>query len=77
MSILIDIIPAAARRYVYATYALIGLVLGALQVAGQDVAVALGIYAFVGTALGLTAYANTGAVREDDFPPYVDTPDGE
>lgn len=60
MNILIDIIPASARRYVYAAYALIGLVLGALQVYGNDVSAILGVYAFIGAALGITAYANTG-----------------
>lgn len=64
MNILVDIIPAAGRKYVYAVYALIGLVLGALQIAGQDVAIALGVYAFTGTALGLTAYSNTNPAPE-------------
>lgn len=63
MSILIDVIPAQYRRWVYATFALVGLVLGAAQVAGVDVAVPLAVYSFVGTALGLTAYANTHKVE--------------
>jgi hypothetical protein len=61
MNILIDIIPASARRYVYAAYAFIGLVFGAWQIVEQPawITTALSVYAFVGTALGLTAYANT------------------
>lgn len=61
MNILIDIIPPSARRYVYATYALLGLIVGALALtpAAMPTWVAT-VYAFVGAALGLTAYANTG-----------------
>ena len=62
MSILIDIIPIKYRKYaLYAPYALVGLVLGVLFTAGNDVTVALAVYAYVGSALGLTAYANTTA----------------
>ena len=39
MGILIDIIPARARRYVYAFYAFIGLVLGALGYANMWLAI--------------------------------------
>lgn len=60
MSILVDIIPERYRKYLYATVALVGLVLGAMQVAGLAVATALAVYSFVVTAVGLTAYANTG-----------------
>ena len=59
MNILVDIIPSKARKYVYALYAFIGLILGALSVAGVDVATATAVYAFLGSALGLTAFANT------------------
>lgn len=59
MNILTDIIPPAARRYVYALVALIALTLGALQVAGQDVSTALAVFTFITAATGLTAYANT------------------
>lgn len=60
MNILVDIIPVKYRKYaLYAPYALVGLVLGVLFTAGQDVETALAIYAYVGGALGLTAFANT------------------
>lgn len=61
MNILIEIIPAHARKYVYAIYALIGLILGAWSVAETPgwLVTALAVYAFVGTALGLTAASNT------------------
>lgn len=63
-----DIIPAAARKKVYAVFALIGVILGAVQVAYASIAssgqpawltAALAVYAFLGGALGLTARANT------------------
>ena len=66
MTILTDIIPAPARRYVYAAFSLVGLILGAMQIAGVDVATALGVYAFVATATGLTAYANTSGRIDAD-----------
>lgn len=67
MSVLTNIIPAKARQTVYAIYALLGVALGAVQVAflngssGQPawLTTTLAVYAFVGTALGLTAAANT------------------
>ena len=67
MNVLTDILPANVRRYVYAGYALLGVILGAVQVgylsaeAGQPewLTVTLGVFAFVGTALGLTAASNT------------------
>lgn len=63
---LADILPPATRKKLYAVYALIGVVLGAIQVgygaasAGQPtwLGVALAVYSFLGAPLGLTAYAN-------------------
>lgn len=68
-----EIIPVEKRRYVYFTYAIIGLLLGAIQVGiatipdtGQPVwlLVALNVYAYIGVGLGLTAGSN--ATSEDD-----------
>lgn len=59
MNILTDILPPAGRKYFYAAFALIGLILGACEVWGLDVTALLAVYGFVGTALGLTAYSNT------------------
>ena len=66
-----DILPAHYRKVAYALYAVVGVLLGAIQVgygaaeAGQPVAltVALAVYAFLGGALGVTAAQNTP--RED------------
>lgn len=66
MSILTDIIPARARRYVYALVSLIALALGALQVAGVDVSTALAVFTFITAATGLTAYANTNQSENPD-----------
>lgn len=66
MNILTDIIPAGARRYVYALVSLVALVLGALQVAGIDVTTALAVFTFITAATGLTAYANTSGATVDD-----------
>ena len=62
-----QIIPAAYRLRAYQIFALVGVILGAVQVgygaadAGQPVAltVALAVYAFIGGALGLTAAHHT------------------
>jgi hypothetical protein len=60
---LVDIIPAGGRKYVYALYALAGIVVGALSVAGVDVGTAPEVLAFIGTALGLVAASNTSTER--------------
>lgn len=69
---LTDILPAATRKRVYAVYALVGVVLGAVQVAYLNLAgqpqwltVALAVYGFLGTALGVTAAANTDTQRRN------------
>ena len=62
-----DFISGAARRRVYFVFALVGVVLGAVQVgfgaadAGQPVwlTVALAVFAFLSGAVGFTARANT------------------
>lgn len=67
-----EIVTGRTRKITYTAYALIGLVLGAVQVgfaaaeAGQPVwlNVALAVFAFVGTALGFTARANVPAEPE-------------
>lgn len=68
MNPLTDIIPARARKYVYAFWALVGLVLGAVQVYVASQADptqpgwlngALAVYAFVSTGIGATAASNT------------------
>lgn len=68
MRILIDIIPDRARRYVYALWALLSLLLGAWAAFAGAVegyhlpawyAGAVAVYAFATAALGLTAYSNT------------------
>lgn len=64
---LTDIIPASYRKIAYAVFAVLGVIIGAVQVgyaaaeAGQPVAltVVLAVYAFVGGALGFTAAQNT------------------
>lgn len=67
MTALTDVLTPATRKAVYAVYAALGVLLGAVQVgfaaaeAGQPVwlTVALAVFAFIGGALGLTAAANT------------------
>lgn len=61
MNPLVDIIPAAARRYLYALFALACLVVGALQVGGVDVATAPEVLAYIGIGIGATAASNTQA----------------
>ena len=74
MNILVDVVPAAYRKYaIYAPYALAGLILGAfaLVTRGSWVTDALTVYAFVGSALGLTASANTTVPVEPPVAPIA------
>lgn len=67
---LTDIITGPSRRKFYVTYAIIGVIIGGMQVAlasaelGQPIwlASALAVYAFLGTAFGFTASANVPGV---------------
>ena len=66
-TIIKEALPAQWRKVVYATYAVLGVVIGGAQVgfaaaeAGQPVwlTVTLAVYAFVGGAVGLTATSHT------------------
>jgi hypothetical protein len=67
MNLLTDIIPAAYRRYLYATYALACLIVGALAVGGVNVGTAPDVLAYVGIGIGATAASNTpGLVAPDN-----------
>lgn len=55
---LTGILPAAARRYLYAAYALAGVVLGCLQIADVQTGKTAEVLAYVGVALGITAASN-------------------
>jgi hypothetical protein len=65
-NLLTDIIPANARKTLYSTYSLIGLVIGGIQAAYGAASsgspdwlkVTLSVYAFLGTAIGATAASN-------------------
>jgi hypothetical protein len=62
-----EMIPSTWRKAIYAGYAIIGVIIGAIQVGfaaaelGQPVwlTVTLAVYAFVGGAVGLTASTHT------------------
>lgn len=75
---LTDVLPARYRAVLYIVFAVVGVGFGATQVgysaanAGQPtwLTVALAVYAFVGTAFGFTAAANTKAPTvADDYDP--------
>lgn len=55
---LTDILTPTLRKYLYAAFALAGIVIGALAIAGVDVGKAPDVLAYVGIALGLTAASN-------------------
>lgn len=59
---LTDLIPAAWRQPIYAVYAVLGVVLGAWQLAQSPapgwLVTALTVYGFVGTAIGAVAASN-------------------
>lgn len=59
MNPLTEIIPAKARQYVYAAFALAGLVLAALQIAGVATGRTADVLSYIGIALGVTAASNT------------------
>lgn len=70
---LTDIIPAAARKYVYAAYALAIIVVGALSVGGVDVGKVPDVLAYIGGALALTAASNvTPLAASPDARPFED-----
>lgn len=63
MNPLTDILSPSLRKYLYAAYALAGVVLGGLQVGyGSEgpgwLDVALRVFAYLGIALGATAASN-------------------
>lgn len=66
MKILIDIIPATHRRYVYAGWAFIGLIIGVAAILGVEIGAIPDAYAFVSAALGITAFANTSTEATDE-----------
>jgi len=61
---LIDVIPAAARRYVYAAVALAALLFGAYQASDGDWAEFVG--AVIATLVSATAASNTGTPSADE-----------
>lgn len=71
-----DLIPPKVRKPLYAVYASIGVILGAIQVgiaaaeAVQPVwlTVAFAVFAFLGGAFGFTATAHTDTNRRNDRP---------
>lgn len=75
-------IPPKARQWLYLAYALIGLVLGGVQVYGLshlgslDVGKALEVLAYVGIPLGFTAASNMPSYEDvaegDAAPPHDD-----
>ena len=60
---LVDIIPAEWRKPIYAIYAVLGVILGAIQIALDPdpswLMTTMAVYAFVGGAIGFVASANT------------------
>ena len=75
-----DIIPASWRKPIYAIYAVIGVVLGAIQIAIEPdpswLVTSMTVYVFLGGAVGAVANSNTPA--EDEYvPENVVEQDGE
>lgn len=66
-----EAISPRARRVLYLTYGLVGVILGAIQVGFSSaelsqptaVTVALAVYAFLGSSFGITAYSNVHSVK--------------
>jgi len=72
-----EMIPSTWRKIIYAGYAIIGVLIGAIQVGfaaaemGQPVwlTVTLAVYAFVGGAVGLTASSHTPQAKHVESSP--------
>ena len=64
---LVDIIPASARKYLYAAFAAACLVVGALNVAEVNVGHAPQVLSYVGIAIGATAASNISAAPQRGY----------
>ena len=72
MTILRDIVPKKYRKYaMYAPFALVGLIIGCFSLVSDAgwISDAAKVYAFVGSALGLTAFSNTDGTDVTDSLP--------
>ena len=58
MNPLTGLLPTKVRKYLYAAYALAGIILGALQVAEVNTGKAPEVLAYIGAALGGLAASN-------------------
>ena len=71
-------IPASVRKWLYLAYGVVGLVLGALQVAdvenvaGLSTDKALQVLAYVGLALGFTAASNISTIPDEKVQSYTE-----
>ena len=84
VAMLRDIIPASWRKPIYAVYAVLGVVLGAIQIAIEPdpswLITSLSVYAFLGGAIGAVASGNTPpveAAKPEYVPENVVEQDGE
>jgi hypothetical protein len=72
VAMLRDIIPASWRKPIYAIYAVLGVVLGAIQIVIEPdpdwLETSFAVYAFLGAAVGAVASGNT---------PAPEVPEGE
>lgn len=66
MNLLTDIVPAHVRKYLYALFALAGIIVGALNIADIDTGKAAEVIAYIGIALGITAASNVPASEPRD-----------
>lgn len=66
MNPLVGILSPRARKYLYALYALAGVIVGALAIADVDVQKAPDVLAYVGVALGFTAASNVPTPDTDE-----------
>ena len=70
---LVDFIPAEWRKPIYAIYAIIGVILGSLQIAYEPdpswLLTTSSIYLFIGGAIGALASSNTVTTKKADAEP--------
>lgn len=69
LNLLVDVIPAKYRKYLYAAFALAVAVVQVLGMLDIDTGVANEVLAYIGIALGLTAAANTAPKRRNPDAP--------
>lgn len=72
MSPLTNILTPTVRKYLYAAFALAGIVLGVCQIVGVETGKAADVLAYLGVVFGATAASNASVTPDADPAPDQD-----